>query len=196
MNSKIFKVICITSILILIIVGWAFFLGQIHSGYAMNHKQVIRLHVIANSDSPEDQAVKLKVRDAIVEYLSPMLAATKNQEEARQILIEQQEVLVQIARQVLAGCDKNYSANLEMGFFEFPVKSYGTMIFPAGRYEAMRIKLGNAEGKNWWCVLFPPLCLIDGANATAVPVVAADPEKPDKQAEIIGFKLKIYELLK
>lgn len=191
------KVVCISILAVMVVAGWGLFFRQANSGYAAVDKgQIIRLHVIANSDSCEDQAVKLQVRDAVVEYLTPLLAAAKTSDESRRILMEQQDTLLSIAQQVLKTYDKNYSANLEFGWFEFPLKSYGTMVFPAGQYEAMRIVLGKAEGKNWWCVLFPPLCFIDGANATAVPIIATDSQQQENQSINIEFKSKIGEFFK
>ena len=197
MKKRFFKWNAILVMVMMIGTGWYFLLGEQKEACAQLDKgQIIRLHVIANSDSSEDQAVKLKVRDAVVEYLTPLLVSAKTVDESRTIIMEQKDTLLGIAQEVLATNNKKYSANLEIGWFEFPVKSYGTMVFPAGRYEAVLIMLGKAEGKNWRRVLFPPLCFIDGANATAVPISAKTDDEADDQQANIEFKFKIAELFR
>lgn len=159
-----------------------------------SEKQLIRLHVLANSDSEQDQAVKLKVRDAVVEYMAPYLSDVTDASAARGIVLSHKDTLLNIAKQVLAANGANYPVQLEIGYFDFPIKSYGNLTLPAGKYEAVRILLGNAEGKNWWCVLFPPLCFIDVTNAAAVPVGSSD-NKGTSQTADIEFRWKIAELL-
>ena len=195
MKKENFKWSAVFIMVVLVVTGWYFLLGGQKEAYTeLDRGQIIRLHVIANSDSAEDQTVKLQVRDAVVEYLTPLLVSTKTIDESRTIIMEQKDTLLSIAQKVLTDNNKHYAANLEIGWFDFPVKSYGTMIFPAGRYEALRIMLGKAEGKNWWCVLFPPLCFIDGANATAVPINAKTADETDGQSANVEFKFKIAEL--
>lgn len=195
MKKKSFKWFAIFIMVMLVVTGWYLLLGGPKEAYTeMDKGQIIRLHVIANSDSDEDQAVKLKVRDAVVEYLTPSLVSAKTIDESRTIIMEQKDTLLSIAQQILTANNKHYAANLEIGWFDFPVKSYGTMVFPAGKYEALRIMLGKAEGKNWWCVLFPPLCFIDGANATAVPISAKTADEADEQPANIEFRFKFAEM--
>lgn len=124
-------------------------------------EQIIRFHVRANSDSDEDQQLKLAVKDAVVVYLEDELAGANNLDEARNILYYDIDRIEQIALDVIA--DKGYEYNVNVYFEKsyFPMKVYGDMSFPPGEYEAFRIDIGGAEGKNWWCVLFPPLCFVD-----------------------------------
>ena len=118
---------------------------------------IVRLHVIANSDSKEDQLLKLKVRDAILKHAE--VSFTKKSD-VKRCLNEYQA----IAENVIEENGFSYSAVSEYGNFSFPTKHYGNMSLPAGSYDAVRIKIGQAKGKNWWCVLFPPLCFVDGTT--------------------------------
>ena len=118
--------------------------------------QVVRLHVIGASDSAEDQAVKLRVRDAVLEEAGPWLAGISDQAEARRTLETHLKELAQAGAQVSGGA--SVTAELEDGAW-FPTKRYTDFALPAGRYTALKITLGEGEGRNWWCVVFPPLCL-------------------------------------
>lgn len=123
---------------------------------------VFRLHIIANSDSQRDQSTKLAVRDAILEYERNNAEAIQAQSpvELEHMLMHDGEALLATVRNVLKTCNAGYDAQLIIGEFDFPDRTYGSTLYPAGRYEALRILLGNAQGKNWWCVLFPPLCIV------------------------------------
>lgn len=121
----------------------------------------IRFHVIANSDSQEDQELKLKVRDAVLEEMAPLLKESTSIEESRNILTEQMTTMTQIATQVMAEAENNYAINVSLEMTDFPTKKYGDVVLPAGQYEALCIRIGEAKGRNWWCVMFPPLCFVD-----------------------------------
>ena len=123
------------------------------------YNKVVRLHVLANSDSEEDQAVKLKVRDAILEVTVPLLQNCKTKEEAVMILEENHMLLTQTAQIVLREEGFGDSVSIEMGLENYPTRTYDSLCFPAGEYISMRVSLGEGEGQNWWCCLFPPLCL-------------------------------------
>ncbi len=118
-------------------------------------RDIVRLHIIANSDRPEDQALKLKVRDAVLAASSP--SATKEDVSS---LVEQYEA---IARDELQKNGCNYQVHAEYGKYYFPTKEYGSLTYPAGEYDAVRIVIGEGKGQNWWCVLFPPLCYVKGS---------------------------------
>ncbi|WP_242966897.1 stage II sporulation protein R [Desulfosporosinus sp. FKA] len=137
---------------------------------AQTPDQLIRFHVLANSDSEQDQALKRAVRDAVLKEVSPKLASSRSLQESRQILAELRPEMEKIGRAVVKAWGKNYSVHTEYGHFSFPTKSYGTLILPAGDYEALRVVIGEGKGSNWWCVLFPPLCFIDIEHSTAVQV--------------------------
>ena len=120
---------------------------------------LIRLHVIANSDSPADQSTKLQVRDAMLEYICENSPQVESVAEMEPILTAMLPELEQVGRQVLReeGCPYSLNASLER--CHFPTKQYDGFSLPAGEYKALRLELGEAEGENWWCVAFPPLCL-------------------------------------
>lgn len=121
--------------------------------------QVIRLHVIANSDSEEDQALKLLVRDRVLEVAESLYRPEDSLEDAYRTLEENLPLLAEAGREVLAeqGSGDEVSASLEETWF--PTKEYTDFALPAGEYTALRIVIGEGEGRNWWCVVFPPLCL-------------------------------------
>ena len=118
----------------------------------------LRLHVIANSDVEIDQEVKLKVRDGVLEYLAPHLQNAMTREEARVIVEEKASEIEDLAEEILLKNGFSYGAELEVCFEDYPSKNYESFAFPAGNYLSVKIKLGEADGKNWWCVLFPKLC--------------------------------------
>ena len=124
-------------------------------------EQIIRLHVIANSDSEEDQAVKLKVKETIITYLRGEMMDAHSVEEARQTIREHLPEVEEIAREKLLKEGYTYEVNASLEDCYFPVKEYGDMTFPAGQYEALRVKLGKSSGRNWWCVMYPTLCFVD-----------------------------------
>jgi stage II sporulation protein R len=138
---------------------------EIQEGIA---SQIIRFHVIANSDSSADQALKLKIKDALTESLRPTLQNVKDIEEARALLTANLNRLESISNQIIKENGYTYtaSASLERGYF--PLKVYGDLSLPPGEYEAVRIELGSAKGKNWWCIMYPPLCFVD-ATYSIVP---------------------------
>ena len=123
------------------------------------YNKVVRLHVLANSDSEEDQAVKLAVRDAVLNVTVPLLQNCQTREEAILLLEENCELLTQTAQTVLREQGFDDEVHIEMGLEDYPTRTYDSLCFPAGEYVSMRIELGEAEGQNWWCCLFPPLCL-------------------------------------
>lgn len=117
---------------------------------------IVRLHIIAQSNSDEDQSVKLKVRDAVLGEMERFERAEDIQ--TNLALFEK------TANEVLGKEGFSYRAVAEYGVFEFPTKHYESFSLPKGKYNAVRIRLGRAEGENWWCVLFPPLCMVDAAT--------------------------------
>lgn len=124
-------------------------------------KKIIRFHVIANSDSNEDQELKLKVKDAVVSYISPLLKKSGSIKESESVLIRESDNIKNISLNIIH--DNGYSYDVEAIITDtyFPTKVYGEFSFPPGKYHAYEIKIGKAQGKNWWCVLYPPLCFVD-----------------------------------
>lgn len=131
---------------------------QLQEGIA---HEIIRFHVIANSDSSKDQALKLKVKEALVEKMAVYLSKAKDIEEAREIIGSKLTTLQITAQELITynGFDYPVAVTLEPCYF--PIKVYGNYTFPAGTYEALRVQIGEAKGQNWWCVMFPPLCFVD-----------------------------------
>jgi len=115
--------------------------------------QVLRLHVIASSDAPEDQAVKLQVRDAVLAELEPRMARAENQTQARKIAEEMLPRLQAIAAEV-----SGTEVSAELGREYYPTRHYDTFSLPAGVYDSLQLRLGAGEGRNWWCVVYPLLC--------------------------------------
>lgn len=122
---------------------------------------IFRLHVIANSDTLDDQNLKYKVRDSVLEYMNSITTGSTSKEEIMEIISSNLDNFKMLAQNTIYENGYNYEVTVELGNFEFPTKTYGDISFPPGFYDALRIKIGSAEGNNWWCVMFPPLCFID-----------------------------------
>ena len=125
---------------------------------------VFRLHVIANSDTEEDQNLKYLVRDALIEYMNSISNKCISRKEAISIAESHQDDFYTIAHQIISDNGYNYDVNINIGNFAFPTKNYGDISLPAGYYDALRVEIGNANGQNWWCVLFPPLCFVNSST--------------------------------
>ena len=132
-----------------------------HLGREMNEitQSVVRLHVVANSDSAEDQALKLKVRDAVIERCGEYFENSADKEETEAIILAHREEIEEVAESTLKENGCTDAVNVTYGKTVFPTKYYENFALPAGKYDALNVKIGNAEGQNWWCVVFPPLCL-------------------------------------
>ncbi|WP_066634814.1 stage II sporulation protein R [Desulfolucanica intricata] len=128
---------------------------------AYNADNLIRFHVIANSDTEADQALKLKVRDKVVQAMTPAFSQVDGIEEARLVVLEKKDMIKEIALEEIRNEGKDYPVSVNLGNYMFPTKSYGNLTLPAGKYEAVRVVIGEGNGANWWCVLFPPLCFVD-----------------------------------
>ena len=122
---------------------------------------VFRLHVIANSDSKEDQELKLKVRDELLSYMNTLAKDCSSKEEVIELAKEHQEDFKQIAEQTITENGFSYDVTIQIGDSDFPTKTYGDISLPAGTYDALKVQIGEAKGQNWWCVMFPPLCFVD-----------------------------------
>ena len=121
--------------------------------------ELIRLHVVAASDSEEDQALKLRVRDAIVNSLQDQMAQVADAEQARAYLQENLPLIETVANRVLQESGSSDTATVSLQHEEFPKRDYDTFTLPAGIYEALRVTIGEGQGHNWWCVVFPTLCV-------------------------------------
>ncbi|BCZ44486.1 stage II sporulation protein R [Clostridium gelidum] len=126
---------------------------------------LIRFHVIANSDNEEDQNLKLKVKNKVIDYLYPYLNNSQSLDESRQIIKDRMQEVKKLAEEVIKDNNYEYDIQVELSRENFPDKSYGNITLPQGNYEAFRIIIGDGQGKNWWCVMFPPLCFVDESKA-------------------------------
>ena len=151
--------------LLLLIVSVAFLLLSAYSYVnAVSNNladSVFRLHVIANSDSEEDQNLKYKVRDSLIGYMNTLTNDMNTKDEVIKIAGKHIQDFKDIAQNVVKENGYNYEVNVEIGDFSFPTKTYGDISFPSGFYDALKVEIGKAEGQNWWCVMFPPLCFVD-----------------------------------
>lgn len=193
------------SILLILLIGFIFISI---SSYASSISKDLsdnffRLHILANSDSQEDQELKLKVRDNIIEYMNSLSYKGLSKQDAITLTENHISDFENIAQKTIQNEGYNYNVSLEIGNFYFPTKIYGNVSLPAGYYDALKIELGKAEGKNWWCSLFPPLCFVDISSG----VIDENAEELLKNnlsdeefaiitsdSETIKFKFKILEL--
>ena len=168
------------------------------------YNSVFRLHVIANSDSQEDQNLKYIVRDNLINYMNEKSKDFSSKEDVISYSKEHISDLKQIAEDTIKSQGFNYPVTVEIGNYEFPTKNYGDISFPSGFYDALRVKIGNAKGKNWWCVMFPPLCFINTSTGI-VPDSSKESLKEnlseenykivsDSEETDIAIKFKIIEL--
>lgn len=165
---------------------------------------VFRLHVIANSDTLEDQSLKYIVRDNIIEYINTISKNCTSKEEVIKITRENISIIESIALDTIRKEGFNYSVQVSIGNFPFPTKEYGDIKFPPGYYDALKIEIGQATGKNWWCVMFPPLCFVDTTSGI-VPNESKEIMKNninDEEFDLISeantnikIKFKIIEVL-
>ena len=128
-------------------------------------EEVFRFHVLANSDSEEDQALKMQVKEAIIAYMQEEIPESDSVETTKAWAKSHLDAIVKLAKAVVREKGYDYQVTAEVATCDFPDKTYGDITFPAGRYEALRIEIGDAKGQNWWCVLYPNLCFIDAVHA-------------------------------
>lgn len=141
-------------------------------------EEAIRLRILANSDSEQDQALKRKIRDEVNKEITVWVEKLTSIEAARELIQSRLPEIEKIVQSVLAKENQEQKFSVDFDNVSFPTKMYGSYIYPAGEYEAILITLGEGKGANWWCVLFPPLCFLDFSNGQAVQ--AAELEEEDK----------------
>ena len=141
--------------------------------------KLIRFHVIANSDSDEDQNLKLKVRDAVINYLQPKLLESESIEESELIIKREYSELEKISKNIILQNGYNYDVKIGIDYSEFPTNQYSNVVLPSGEYKALKIIIGEGSGKNWWCVMFPPLCFVDEEKGII------DKDTDDKLREVL-----------
>ncbi|RTE08997.1 stage II sporulation protein R [Paenibacillus whitsoniae] len=155
-------------------------------------EESIRLRILANSDSAQDQALKREIRDAIIARMEEWVVGPHSLEEARAVVRQHLPEFDELVGQMIQERGYTYTHSVELGVVPFPTKMYGNDIYPAGDYEALRVVIGSGEGQNWWCVLFPPLCFVDSVSgeAIAASAVVAKTEGKDKPAETAQAETK------
>ncbi len=174
--------ICTVVVLLISVVAGLF---PVH-GESEIYDTVVRLHILANSDSECDQSLKLKVRDKILSVVSPALEGCQTQEEAINCLEEMKADIIACAEQTIIDEGYNYTVNIELGEEYYPTRNYESCAFPEGTYVSMRVLIGEGKGQNWWCCLFPPLCLN----------VASESDKYNEEAFIsVGLTSEQYKLI-
>ena len=157
-------------------------------------RDVVRLHVVANSNGAEDQAVKLLVRDAVLEEAARWYQGAGSMEEASSQLCTHLQSIAGAARQVLGEPGVGYSATAQMTEMYFPTRDYGDFRLPAGRYRTLRVTLGEGAGKNWWCVVFPSLCLPAATQEEALLTLPEGERQVVEGGQDVQVKLKAVEL--
>lgn len=157
-------------------------------------RDVVRLHVVANSNGAEDQAVKLLVRDAVLEEAARWYQGAGSMEEASSRLCTHLQSIAGAARQVLEEQGMDYSATAQMTEMYFPTRDYGDFRLPAGRYRTLRVTLGEGAGKNWWCVVFPSLCLPAATQEEALLTLPEGERQVVEGGQEVQVKLKAVEL--
>lgn len=164
---------------------------------------VFRLHVIANSDSEEDQNLKYIVRDKLLEYMNTLTSGITSKDAAIEIAKAHEKDFYNIAKNTIKENGYAYDVKVEIGNSYFPTKYYGDISLPAGFYDSLKVEIGNASGQNWWCVMFPPLCFVDMSTGI-VPDESKQTMKEtlaneeysiisDTTSKDISFKFKLIE---
>ena len=157
----IFLLSCIISVTALGFTGCVSPLSSVNERY-------LRIHIRADSNEAEAQAVKYAVKDAVVEYLTPCVAGIESYEEAKEKVRGNLHGIVSVANGVLKGQGFDYGAKASLKIEKFPTRKYGEFVLEEGEYLALIVELGRGEGQNWWCVVYPPLCFAGGANTPIV----------------------------
>lgn len=201
-NSKLGIILTLILLLIIYTIICAFSYVQAVSTDISD--SVFRLHVLANSNSDEDQALKYKVRDNLLKHMNGLCSNCTSKDEAIKIVTEHQDEFKQVALDTIHNEGYSYNVKINIGNFEFPTKQYGDISLPAGYYDALRVEIGEAKGRNWWCVMFPSLCFIDVSSGFVpeeskeeLQKVLSDEEYSlisDSSNSSIKFKFKLLEL--
>ena len=196
--------LCITCILLALLFSMSEERNAEEAMAARIAPEILRFLVLANSDSTEDQNLKLKVRTMLLNTIYEEMGENASLEETKIYVRSHKNRLEKKAETYMKTLGYDYPAHMELATTYFPTKTYGDMVFPCGNYEAVRVKIGEGKGRNWWCVLYPPLCFVDSSYAvvpdTSKEILreSLDPSdylKLNKDNTKIHVKLKLAELL-
>lgn len=207
-----FKIILYSAMLFLILAMMTTYIySQSHkiNTFSESYKEnLIRFHVLANSDSEEDQELKLKVRDEVINYLKPKLKESNSISQSEKIIKSEEDNLIDICKRTIKQNGYDYDVSINLGYSKFPTKQYSSVVLPAGEYKSLKIIIGKGQGKNWWCVMFPPLCFVDEQNNVIDKetdeklreVLTKDEyemivEKDNKHVKDLKIKFKIVEIV-
>ena len=171
--------LCLTCLLLAFLFTMA---GQRQSDEAMAARiapEILRFHVLANSDSDEDQQLKLRVRTLLLDSIYEKLGENASLDDTKEYVLANKDSLEQEAEDYMKAEGYDYPAHMEVTECYFPTKTYGDMVSPCGTYDAVRVEIGKGKGHNWWCVLYPPLCFVDSTYAVV----------PDSSREILRESL-------
>ncbi len=196
------KYLIITILLILYTLVYS--IAYANSTISNLSNNLFRLHVIANSNSETDQNLKYKVRDSLISYMNDICKKASTKQDAICIANTHIKEFYKIAQNIIQENGYNYDVKISIGNYPFPTKTYGDISLPAGYYDALKVEIGEAKGKNWWCVMFPSLCFVDMSNG-----IVPEKSKKDLQSSLSSenynlissnnseyqFKFKIVELL-
>ena len=199
-NLKKYLIICFLLIIYILVYS----ISYANSTISNLSSNLFRLHVIANSNSEADQNLKYKVRDNLISYMNDICKNVSTKQEAICIANSHIKEFYKIAQNTIHENGSNYKVKLSIGNYPFPTKAYGDISLPAGYYDALKVEIGDAKGKNWWCVMFPSLCFVDVSNG-----VVPEESKKDLQNSLseedfnlisssnsqYQFKFKLIELL-
>ncbi len=196
--------LCITCLLIAFLLTLSDGRQQDEALAARIAPEILRFHVLANSDSTEDQTLKLKVRTMLLNSIYEDLGENASLEETKDFVLTHTDSLERQAEHYMKKLGYNYPAHMELTNCYFPTKTYGDMVFPCGNYEAVRVEIGEGKGRNWWCVLYPPLCFTDSSYAV-VPdaskaILKSSMDESDyqiisREAPKIHIRFKLVDLL-
>lgn len=201
----------ITASLIVLLAAAVSYSVEAYMGMSKINDKVIRLHVIANSNTFEDQQLKYKVRNQVITTFNKEFEDVSSKEDSEDIIIQKIDSIRQEAESVVKNEGYDYQVNVYYGNYKFPRKLYEDIVLPEGYYDSVRIEIGASQGNNWWCVMFPPLCFVDfGKNEDSPPVFEVETEnklrevltdeeietiKTKRGLEGIKMKSKIFELI-
>lgn len=190
-KRKSFHIITIPLVIIALIsltaVSYYFQNAKAQDEIAYKNK-ILRFHVIANSDSPEDQALKEEVKTEILTSLKPEMSKLDNVENVKEFIKRKSGDIEGIAERIIKKYGKDYSVKAYLDTTSFPIKTYGAITLPAGEYQALRVEIGSAGGSNWWCILFPPLCFVDITQGLTPEKTVQDLQKVLTEKEIESLK--------
>jgi len=203
MYIKNFKKIEISLLMAIVLTAAISISGFVASCEGIEHS-VLRMHVIANSDEKYDQELKLKVRDAVLEEGKDVFNGATDVKEAQEKIEASQDKLLKVAKKVIAEEGYDYNVRIEIGEEYFGTRSYDEITLPAGQYQAVRIIIGEGAGKNWWCVMFPPLCLPGASERTEIDAVLTQGEsnvvksnpKIDARFKVVEIYEKVMDTVK